>query len=541
MGLVLSKNLWQKFFTLLFLLSFLDPALASSPFTNLQGYKNSLGFNHLQQNETPRRRVRVAVLDKGFFGYENEIGVSLPRSTRYVTGPVANPEDNKVEHGLRMAQILIAMMTDDMTQPDWVPELSLYNVFGFTNFKAAIDDVIARKFDVVLYSEVWEYGGNSDGRGFINREVSRATKAGIIWVNAAGNFAQTTYNSGIQTGADDWVHLPDQNQALRLRCEKSSGTCPVKIVLSWNDFKDDVNLGTTKDLDFALTDDMLNIIQSSSLQQSNDPKEERPGFSKYPREIIAADLKPGTYFVRVKNRSKNFKSRDRLRITVDGDGVVMPSRTPGETLLNPADNASVITVGASDSERSSSSASLGKPDLLAPSSIRLETREEFRGSSNSAAIVAAGVAMIKSLTPTIKKAEVLSRITRRGGGNSGGWEQTGLSLNLLGFGPTGPGCFLDATILPPPYAVDSIQRGGVLVQTTHGARVMTPFDPILLAPYLRRVVINDMIVALPQGGYGLFPRQGMIPQGAVEVFQRPLEAGLCNPRGGTGGRQFSLF
>ena len=520
-------------------------AFASSPFTNLENYKESLGFNKIYQNESPSRRLKVAVLDKGFYGYKEQIGVTLPANTRYIPGPVAEPADNKVDHGLRMAQILIGMLTDDLQHADWVPEFALYNVFGYSNFKAAIDDVIAKKYDVVLYSEVWEYGGNSDGKGFINREVSRATKAGIIWVNAAGNFGQTTYNSVVQTVNDSLVRLPDRNNALELRCESTkSGKCPVKIVLSWNDFKDDVELGTDKDLDIALTDDFLNVIQSSSLKQSADAKEERPGFSKYPREIITAELTPGTYYLRVKNRSNNFGSKDRLRITVDGDGVKMPSHTNDNTLLNPADNASVITVGASDSDRSSSAAGLKKPDLFAPSSLILAgTNEEFRGSSNSAAIVAAGVAMVKGIDPSMNRTAVLKRIARGGSANNGDWNQTGLSLTVLGFSPANLSpCFEEVAFNPAPaYVTDILARGGVPVRTTFGIRIMVPFDPITIERYLMRTYFNDMIVALPQGGYTVYPRQAMIPQGAVEIFQRPIESGLCRPTGGANGKSFSLF
>lgn len=499
-------------------------ALGASPFSNLDGLKSSLGFSSYYSQQNSGRRLKIAVLDKGFYGYEKELGKTLPSSTRYVPGPVANPENVNVEHGLRMAQILVGMMTNEMQATQWMPELTLYNVFGYSNFKAAIDDVIANKVDIVLYSEVWEYGGNFDGTGFINNEVNRATRNGIIWVNAAGNFHLTTYNAGIRPIKDNWVQLPDQNNALMIRCENKNGKCPVKIVLSWNDFKNDVELGTDKDLDLALTDDLLNIVQNSALKQSTDPKEARPGFSKYPREIIAAELSQGTYFLRVKNRSLNFADHDQLRITVDGD-VKMPSHSLDETILNPADNTTVVTVGASDSDRSSLSTSKNKPDLLAPSSIQLTNGGEYRGSSNSAAVVAAGFGILKSLEPRMTRKDLLDTTA-----HGSGWNQRGLSLNLLGFGPTGPGCFIDVNYNPvPEYVRDVVARGGMLVQTTAAVRVMVPFDPITMASHLRRNLLNDMIVALPQGGYAVYPRQARIPAGAVEIFQRPLEAGLCRP------------
>lgn len=516
----------MKSFVFCALMLGLTTVSVASPFTNTDSLKNSLGFTPYYSSQNPGRKLKVAVLDKGFFGYEKEIGRTLPAGTRYVAGPMANPENMKVVHGLKMAQILTAMMTNDMRASQWMPELTLYNAFGYSNFKAAIDDVIARQYDLVLYSEVWEYGGNGDGGGFINAEVNRATRAGVIWVNAAGNFALTTYNGPLTTVQDNWILLPDQNNALALRCQAAAGKkCSAKIVLSWNDFKDDVEEGTTKDLDLALTDDMLNVIQNSALKQSDNRNEGRPGFSKYPREIISAELSPGLYFLRVKNRSNNFTNRDQLRITADGDGLVMPSHSRGESILNPADNPTVITVGASDSDRSSTSFFKDKPDLLAPSSIKLSDGTEYRGSSNSAAIVAAGLGILKSREPRMTRKDLLDAVSSKHN-----WEQRGLSLNLLGFGPTGPNCFVDVAFNPIPEQIrDVVARGGVPVQTTAAIRVMVAFDPILLTPGLNRQLLNDMIVALPQGGYGIFNRRAMIPPGAVEVFQRPLEAGLCRP------------
>jgi hypothetical protein len=285
------------------------------------------------------------------------------------------------------------------------------------------------------------------------------------------------------------------------------------------------------------------------LKQSADSKEERPGFSKYPREIITAELAPGTYFLRVKNRSKNFTKNDRLRITLDGDGLKMPSHTNDESLLNPADNASVITVGASDSDRSSYSVKMKKPDIMAPSSIKLaENDEEFRGSSNSAAIVAAGVAMVKAIDPSLNRASVLKRVSKGSAapGNGGGWDQRGLSLQVLGFSPANmSACFQDVALNPVPnYVQEVLSRGGVPVSTTFGIRIMVPFDPVMLSQNLRRNNYSDMIVAMPMGGYQVFPRQSNIPQGAVEIFQRPVETGLCQvPTSGgnsNGAKNFGL-
>jgi hypothetical protein len=495
---------------------------AASPFKNTDFLKVAHGFGALYKG-TVQRPLKVAVLDKGFLGYEKEIGRSLPRNTRYIPGPVTPPDDLKIEHGLRMAQILYDMSSDNGADGAPIAELRLYNVFGFSNFQAAIADMVAQKVDLVLYSEVWEFGNNFDGQGFIDAEVQKALNAGIIWVNASGNFGLTTFNSGIKTGKDNWVILPDQNQALGFRCQDNpQKKCQVKIVLSWNDFKNDSEIGTDKDLDLALTDDLLNIIEASRLKQtSNDVT--KPGESKYPREEVTAELKPGQYFIRVKKSSENFTSRDRLRITVDGDSLLMPSADKTETLLNPADLKGVISVGAWDSLRTGLSVKLKKPDIWALSSIIFEDGREFRGSSNSAAIVAAALVLAKSQKPELRGPELMSRLTF-----SNIWNSLGLSLNQLGFTPKDDGQCFTETMLPnlPQHIQMMLARGAKLVDTSHGLRLMTSYDPVILDRDLARNNPEDVILMTAQG-LKVQARYESSAQDDIEVFQRPQEAGPC--------------
>ena len=495
---------------------------ASSPFKNMDFLRKTYNFQSLYDQKT-KKTLKVAVLDKGFEGYEAEIGKSLPANTKYFPGPVAAPAEVKVEHGLRMAQILYDLSSNDGKNNQAISELRLYNVFGFTNFQAAIAAIIADKVDLVLYSEVWEFGNNFDGKGFINAEVAKALKAGVIWVNASGNFGQTTYNSEIKTYKDQWVSLPDQNQALSLRCEENTDKkCPVKIVLSWNDFKNDSEIGTDKDLDLALTDDLLNVVEASSLKQTLN-QNVGPGETKYPREIISVELKPGQYFIRVKKSSDNFKASDRLRITVDGENISLPSTDKTETLLNPADLKGVIAVGAWDNARSGISVKMNKPDVWTLSSIIFQDDKEFRGSSNSAAIVAAAMLLQKSAQPKSSGAELLAEMTF-----ATSWKSGGLSLNQLAFTPKSGSCFTEVYLANLSPAIQTVMaRGAKLVETSYGLRLMTPYDPLTLAPRLRRNSFNDVIL-VSSSGLKVQPRFMMSSADEIEVFQKPLDAGLCN-------------
>jgi hypothetical protein len=480
----------------------------------------------------PRRSVKVAIFDNGFRGAAGEIGGSLPGKTFLHAGPTPLSGEEEV-HGFYMARIFWSLVSLGGTDKRFAPaELHLYNTFGYSNFRFAVEDAIRRRVSIILYSQTWEYGGNFDGKGFINALVNKALDAGILWVNNAGNFGRGTFNATVKNGKDDWIVLPGRNQSVELRCEQNpTGKCLFRGVLSWNSFSNNVESGTDKDLDLVLTDDTLNILQGSSLTQRKTAAS-TPGVSLYPREIVTAELKPGVYFLRVKNRSLNFSGSDRLRITVSGDFVTMNGFDPGESLLPPADNPRVLTVGAKDSERSSVSVSLGKPELVTNSLVSLSERENFKGSSNSAAMVAAAAAVVYSLDPKATRDSLLKR--RRPPQSSA--PTAGpfpLSLEQLRLGPTGENCFRAARpqTLVPPYISQSIAAGGTLVETTAGWKIFFPFDPIRTTPMLRRTAVDDIIVNSPVGP-GIFPRsaQTSLPAATIELLQLPRGQQLCKSR-----------
>lgn len=391
-----------------------------TPFKDFSETLKTLGFSAIHSSASPKalEPIKIAILDKGFSGLEDARGKTLPDDLIYHPG--INEPETQTDHGRVMAEILFQALSNMGRDERFYPvELHLYNVYGFSNFKAAIDNVILRNIDVVLYSEVWEIGGNWDGKGFINQEVNRATNQGILWVNAAGNFAGRTYQASVSTQDDGWVDLPDSNNALIVECrpglsQLDEDTCLLNATLSWNDFKDIDGIGTDKDLDFVLYDDMMNLIEKSTLDQVLEfGPEGGAGQTQYPREAIRVPLEKGTYFLKVKNRSENFTANDKFRISIDGKLINVPSGQTDESLLNPADNESVITVGASDSDLSSRSKKLGKPDVVAPSKIILQADDtEFRGSSNSAALFAAGVGLYKMFVPSANKDMVLEQLTR---------------------------------------------------------------------------------------------------------------------------------
>lgn len=506
---------------------------ARSPFKNLDEIADRLALATYAQS-TSAKTVKIAILDNGFKDRDKEIGKTLPASTVYHAGPVPVEPQGEEAHGLIMAQIVSGLLAKT---PNISYELHLFSAFGYSNLQKAIQTAINDKFDIVLYSQVWEYGGNGDGKGFINALVNQATAAGIVWINAAGNFGDATYRAPVETLADDWAYLPSPNRGVRVRCyDNPTGKCQLRAVLSWNDFKDDSALGTDKDLDLVLSDDTLKIIRTGGLQQVLAmPAGASQGYSLYPREIVEAELKTGVYELRVKVRSKNFtKANDELRIVTSGDYLEQLDTTPAqETLLAPADNATVLTIGASDSPKSGQSLKMGKPEFSTDSKVILKNGDTFKGSSNSAAMSAALAVIAKALNPTADRATVLAFLSSGALASPGVAAPTAgagpLTLSQLQFQPTGPGCFRAAILPQAPEAAAAILRGGaVTVETTVGLKIMIANDPFTLGLGVKRTNADDMLVVSSKG-FSVRARnaQRTLPAGAYEVVQLPQGASYC--------------
>lgn len=525
-----------------FLASIAIAAQPTTPFKNLDQIAHDLSLATYAQ-ATSVRPIKVAILDNGFLGRENEIGSSLPANTRYHAGPIAVNAKTEEAHGTYMAQLVVGLLAKT---PNIAYELHLFSAYGYSNLAQSIKTVVDEKYDVVLYSQVWEYGGNGDGRGFINSLVTQATQAGIIWINAAGNFGDATYLAPVETLKDDWAFLPSANQSVRIRCyDNASKKCQLRAVLSWNDFKDSADIGTDKDLDLVLSDDTMKILKTGGLQQVlTTPANGDPGTSLYPREIVEAELKPGLYELRVKVRSQNFtKAHDLLRIVTSGDYIEQLNTTAAnETLLAPADNAGVITVGASDSTKSSASVSMGKPEFLTPSEVSLKNGDSFKGSSNSAAMTAALAVIAKGVNPAADRASVLAFLRGQSvvtpsplptdTGNVPA-EGSRFTSARLGFSATGPDCFRLANLPSTPEAARKIlQSGAVTVETTAGLKIMSGIDPFTMGLGVQRSrpddLSVDMLVVGPQG-FRVYSRslQLMLPPGSYEVLQKPSDASYC--------------
>lgn len=509
---------------------------------SLDTLAQAVGLDRAAENSKPRRTIKIALFDTGFRGYSDALGLTIPLSTKLRKGPIAVDPKTEEAHGLKMAEILSGLL--DRTEVDY--ELHLFQTTGYSNLSAAVDTAIIEKFDLINYSQVWEYGENDDAKGFVNELVNRATSKGILWVNAVGNFGKTTYRTPVERIEDDWAYLPGPNSSVQIRCKKNEGgKCLLRLVLSWNSYSLSTETGTDKDLDLVLTDDTLKVIQTGGLvQRKNIPQGGEAGASLFPREIIEAEVKPGLYYARVKIRSKNFsKSQDVLRLTLSGTFTEMLNRTEGETVFAPADNPAVISVGTTDSDQDSISRRALRPDIRVASLVKTADGGQFKGSSNSAAAISARVALELAKLTDRRSASRESILQVLSGGRarpttpvSSNRESDVGESSISDFAPTGSsGCYVfHALRLTRSHVQTLLRAGGVVVETTMGPKIFIDENPFARAERLGlRVNSEDrsersILVADTAGLYSTAKaNRNRLGQGAIEIVQTPRDATFC--------------
>lgn len=417
-----------------------------SKLVNSADVRKKLGLLPDYSTPTRLKDVKVAVLDAGFAGFDGKRPY-LPANALIVENydpdfirkfNLGEPDFMRSftpgdSHGRAMAQMVWAMTGN---QPDG-PQFFLLNANGPTMFRRAVRYAIEQKVDIILFSSTFEGAGNYDGRGPINAVVDDAIRAGIIWVNAAGNSGGHVFNGAVEVMPDGYLRFRGTPYASSLRFTNRFDENTVTITLTWNDYRDTEDAGTDKDLDLFVEDAKGRVVGSSQLKQiAAGPVKD--GETKNPRErLVLADL-PAVpagqeYRIRVKAKTTNFTAKDRLRIQVSSlrstpftdptsgkltEPVEFLDATKGAEIYPPADHNGVLTVG--DTAKACSvgptADSRVKPDVIIEDSMaRFSNGEESGGSSNAAAYFAGVVAVLKSQEPGLTHAHLRAWVRKLDG------------------------------------------------------------------------------------------------------------------------------
>ena len=336
--------------------------------------------------------VKVAVLDGGFMGLaDRQAAGDLPANvvTRDFCGGRFSTE---TEHGTAVAEIVHEM----------APEAQLYLLCIDTEVDLAAAAAFARAegASVISHSAGWFGEMRGDGSGPIGAIVADARAAGILWVNSAGNEAQThwagTFVSADGDRAHDWAPGDEGNTFVWPNDTEICG------FLRWDEWS-----GGASDFDLVLFHSATGVVLAKSDDEQGG--EERPVEGLCVGQRSGSDLTVAWgidgYSVRSTPRMDLFVMDEPLQY-----------QTPSGSIGDPATSTAALAVGALcwQTRQPEFFSSQGptidgrtKPDIAGHDSVSGATyggftacaESAFAGTSAAAPEVSGAAALVKQAFP----------------------------------------------------------------------------------------------------------------------------------------------
>ncbi len=335
--------------------------------------------------------VRLGILDIGFAGYRERLGSELPgrvkaRSFYYSSDGSGDITGSGDPHGTACAEIV----------HDVAPEAELYlaNAATTVDLENAVTWLIDEGVEVISHSVGWLIGPG-DGTGLIIDIVQKATASGIIWVNAAGNFAQSHWAGPYRDSNLNGISEVDELGREGITLPIVPPDREVRLFLLWDRWP----LSRDLALEIDLLDSQGRVVASSEEE-----------FAGYPFALRALSYLPARHEEGMQARIRHrygAPGETWLRVIRVDDGALSPEfRVPEGSIVVPADSPDVLSVGAfawddtgleSFSSYGPTRAGIRKPDVMGPNRVQSSTyRNGFTGTSASCPHVAGAVALIYS-------------------------------------------------------------------------------------------------------------------------------------------------
>jgi len=388
--------------------------------------------------------LRIGVLDLGFDGYRDLLGVELPDD---VTVATFGWYDEEEVHGAACAEIIHEIAPDAELFFAW------YDGYD-ASMGEAMEWLVNQGIDIISHS-AGGLVGPRDGSEWDAQQVDELAARGILWVNSAGNEALSHYRGTFTDKDDDGVHeFAPGEEMLAL----TDYTGYVQVVLNWED-----DWGkATQDYDLFLYDAAGNELASSQDAQSSEVGQE-------PFETITYETDDGTAYVVVK--AYDVERAVTLDIfTDDGTEVAYPSA--GYSLNTPADAMGSLTVGATNwwddslasySSQGPTSDGRLKPEISGPTSVSGFNYGEavagnegagFSGTSAACPHVAGAAALVWQAHPEFSRQEVVDFLLAHAVDLGASGPDTGYGYGRLQLGSppaaANPVPTLAVTSTPPP-------------------------------------------------------------------------------------------
>ena len=326
--------------------------------------------------------VKVAVIDLGFAGLSaaqsrGDLPSSVVQNDLTGTGLTTG-----ITHGTAVAEIVHDIAPD--------AQLTLIKIGDEVDLDLAVTYCVNNGIDIINHSLGWYNTNFYDGTGTIAEIATRAISNGILWVNAAGNEAQSHWEGYFTDGNSDGWHDSD-------RTFYGTAGSPAILYLTWNQWP-----AASSDIDLYLYDPTGNLVASSTKNQTG---------TEEPTESIQTTLpSTGTYRIR-------FNGSGPVQLELYNLYQTLNSPVASSSILAPGNVEQVVTVGAIDwatyttgplesySSQGPTNDGRTKPDLCAPDNVTTGTSpyNPFPGTSGAAPHASGAAALLLSQEPSLSE------------------------------------------------------------------------------------------------------------------------------------------
>ena len=330
--------------------------------------------------------VRIAIIDEGFYGYEEISNIGEVKSFR--ADSKISPDENR--HGIIVSEIYRNISCG---------ELSLYTVSSGAEFARAVDHIIEQGDIRIILSCLSFFEGMPKEDSISSRAVDKARDNGIMPIIAAGNLEERYYCGNFTDTNGNGLHefnkkgeKIDETQDIGFMPKESE----VASFLFWSDKEQDYDIFLLK----------KGITRLETLGYSNDRQIKKLSLTQTIEGFTTITNISSFLYVAIYRRDNNGDDRDtelELYATVD------LQYASGNSITSPAAAKGAIAVGAVEpgSREIRPYSSCGNISFVGISQIEPYPVE---GTSIATPLVAGAFALLMSAYPEATNEQILAAL-----------------------------------------------------------------------------------------------------------------------------------